>query len=133
MKNNLKNIFHYVIGNLRYKIYYSNNRNLIRQHILEQIEFRIKVMNQECYNKGYCIKCGCHTTALQMCSKSCEGNCYPKMMGKKLWNRFFMTGYPVEGWTHQLEIITGIEGNLLEIELLMFRNKIKFFRNDELD
>ena len=90
-------------------------------------------MNQECYNKGYCVKCGCHTTALQMCSKSCEGNCYPKMMGRKLWNRFFMTGYPVDGWTHQLEIITGIEGNLLEIELLMFRNKIKFFRNDELD
>lgn len=90
-------------------------------------------MNQECYAKGFCIKCGCHTTALQMCNKSCEGNCYPKMMSKKLWNSFFMTGYPVEGWTHQSEIITGIEGNLLEIELLMFKNKVKFFRNDELD
>jgi hypothetical protein len=29
--------------------------------------------------------CGCMTTALQMCNKPCEGDCYPSMMSKKQW------------------------------------------------
>ena len=122
-----------MVGNLRYRFFYSDLKFLIRPHIAEQIEFRIRVMNEECYNKGYCVKCGCHTTALQMCSKSCEGDCYPAMMDKKTWNRFYMTGYPVKGWTHQMEIAKCKTGEFLEIELLLYQNKIKFFRNDELD
>lgn len=58
----------------------------MRNHIREQIEYRIKVMNPECRNSGSCIKCGCMTTALQMCNKSCEGLCYPPMMNKYYWN-----------------------------------------------
>ncbi len=82
----LKDVWHYIVGNYRYILYYSNLKFLIRKHILEQIEFRINNMNKECYDSGECIKCGCSTTALQMCNKSCEGKCYPKMLSKKMWN-----------------------------------------------
>lgn len=42
-------------------------------------------MNILCYERGECIECGCQTTALQMANKTCEGNCYPPMMSKKVW------------------------------------------------
>ena len=45
-------------------------------------------MNEECYNNGECIKCGCATTALQMCNKMCKGMCYPRMMNKWQWDYF---------------------------------------------
>lgn len=88
MKNkiNLKNIISYIQGNIRYHIYYSNYKFLLRNHIKEQIEYRINSMNRICYDQGSCIKCGCVTTALQMANKECEGNCYPKMFSKKTWN-----------------------------------------------
>lgn len=44
-------------------------------------------MSQECYTSGSCVKCGCMTTALQMCNKPCEGFCYPPIVGKQMWNR----------------------------------------------
>ncbi len=75
-------------GNIRYKIYYSPLRCFIRKHVLQQINFRIKVMKKECYASGSCVECGCKTTALQMCSKACEGGCYPPMMNKKDWGEF---------------------------------------------
>lgn len=87
-KINLKNIIAYTQGNLRYKLYYSWFKCLIPKHVLEQIDVRIRSMNQECYNMGSCIKCGCQTTHLQMANKSCEGNCYPVMLSKKQWGYF---------------------------------------------
>ena len=58
----------------------------MRTHIFEQIQWRITVMNLDCYMQGSCIKCGCETTALQMANKACAGNCYPVMMDKGQWN-----------------------------------------------
>ena len=85
----LKDVWYYIQGNIRYKLYYSEKYSkFIRKHIKHQIDVRIKNMNHECYNKGECIKCGCATTALQMASKSCAGACYPKMMNKKTWLAF---------------------------------------------
>ena len=78
-------IWYYIQGNFRYKIFASK---LMREHIEEQIEFRIANMNKECYNNGECVICGCATTALQMCNKSCDGLCYPRMMSKKEWLAF---------------------------------------------
>ncbi len=83
--NNPKDAWYYIQGNIRYKLWYSKYSWLIRKHIREQIDMRIKSMNRECYNSGSCIKCGCKTTHLQMCNKACEGNCYPGMMNKKDW------------------------------------------------
>jgi hypothetical protein len=85
-KINLKNIYYYIQGNLRYRMYYSKYyKFLIRSHIKEQIEVRINSMNKSCYRLGSCIKCGCTTTQLQMCNKPCEGLCYPKMLSRFYW------------------------------------------------
>ena len=106
-KPTLKNIIAYIQGNLRYKLFYSNFAFLIRPHIREQIEARIRSMDQECYNAGECKMCGCQTTALQMANKACDKPCYPSMMSKKQWNFFkdlSKKGYPV-----------AIEGNNLSV------------------
>lgn len=89
----LSNIKHFIVGNFRYYLYYSRFKNLIPRHIREQIECRINSMNKECYNSGSCVKCGCATTALQMCDKACEGHCYPIMLSKSYWNRIPNRGY----------------------------------------
>lgn len=81
----IKNIFAFIQGNLRYKLYYSHFKFLIRTHIRQQIKLRIKVMDRDCYINGSCKICGCKTTALQMANKSCAGNCYPVMMNKQEW------------------------------------------------
>ena len=80
-----KNVVAFIQGNIRYKLYYSRFRFLIPTHILQQIRWRIKVMDRDCYQNGSCKLCGCKTTALQMADKTCEGKCYPVMMSKKEW------------------------------------------------
>jgi len=57
-------------------------------NIRRQIEFRIEIMDSECYNNGSCVKCGCKTTALQMASKSCDKPCYPPFMKEELFDEF---------------------------------------------
>ena len=86
---NPKDVWYYFQGNIRYTIYYSKLKNIfIRKYIVEQIEYRVRVMDQSCYEMGVCKMCGCTTIALQMCNKKCEGNCYPIMMNKKKWNKY---------------------------------------------
>ena len=60
----------------------------MRNHIREQIEYRINSMNRQCFEQGSCIKCGCQTTHLQMADKACAGDCYPEMFKKHLWKHF---------------------------------------------
>lgn len=86
MKINLNNIVSYIVGNLRYKLYYSRLKCLLRTHIVEQIDVRINSMDRQCYNQGQCKICGCKTTALQMANKACEKPCYPKMLDKVTWS-----------------------------------------------
>lgn len=86
---NLKNIKAYLQGKIRYKLHYSFFKFLIPLHIREQIEFRIDHMKPECYWGGQCQLCGCETTALQMANKSCDEPCYPPMMNRYRWKRFF--------------------------------------------
>ena len=88
-KINLKNIKSYIVGNYRYKLYYSSYFYiLIKKYIREQIEMRIECMDEECFLNGSCKLCGCETTALQMANKACDKPCYPAMMDKKSWERF---------------------------------------------
>lgn len=85
-KRKLIDIWHYLLGNYRYKLYYSKYfKWLIRVHIRGQIKYRIVWMDQDCYEQGSCKKCGCETTALQMCNKSCDKPCYPPMMNEHKW------------------------------------------------
>ena len=82
----LKNIYAYIQGNIRYKLYYNRNLSwLIPLYIKEQIDCRIKSMDRECYFKGMCKLCGCQTTALQMANKACDKPCYPAMLSKQSW------------------------------------------------
>jgi hypothetical protein len=88
-KRTLNDVLAYIIGKYRYKLFYNVKLQfLMRNHIFEQIQWRISVMNLDCYLEGSCIKCGCDTTALQMANKACGGKCYPKMMSKKEWKTF---------------------------------------------
>lgn len=84
----LNNILYYIQGWFRYHIYYSKNFGfLLRKHIREQIDYRVAVMNRECYTSGSCVKCGCKTIALQMANKPCDGDCYISMQSKRMWNK----------------------------------------------
>ena len=84
-----RNWWEWLVGNWRYLCYYREwLRWLLRRHIREQIEWRIEVMDQECYSRGSCKMCGCSTTALQMANKACPKPCYPKMMGKAEWEDY---------------------------------------------
>jgi hypothetical protein len=87
-KINLLNIMSYLVGNFRYACYDNSWSLLIRQHILEQIKWRIDIMDKECYKQGSCIMCGCSTTALQMANKACDKPCYPTMMSAGKWRNF---------------------------------------------
>lgn len=83
----------YILGNLRYKLFYSKYfKFLISKKLKLQYEFRLAVMNEECYQAGSCVKCGCTTTALQMASFNCDGDCYPPFMSKKNWRTFINGG-----------------------------------------
>jgi len=95
----LSDVWHFFVGWYRYRIYYLQGipsirwvekivHSLMRTYIREQIEYRISVMDKQCYDEGQCKICGCTTTALQMANKSCDKPCYPTMMSKKDWSRF---------------------------------------------
>jgi hypothetical protein len=102
------NVLAYLQGNIRYKLWYSPYKKLIRKHIREQIELRIRFMKAECYNNGVCVKCGCVTTALQMANKECAGRCYPEMMNKSEWidfSRFNQTYQIVLGFRDSKGIV----------------------------
>lgn len=90
-KINPTNIIAYLQGHWRNWFYdnrYLDLSWLIRTHIKEQIDYRIKIMDPLCYNTGSCRICGCETPALQMANKACDKPCYPKMMGRKDWEDF---------------------------------------------
>lgn len=96
----LIDVWHYWLGNYRYKFWYGGKwskksqlianirKSVIRKHIKEQIEYRIKWMDRECYDNGSCKICGCETTALQMSNKPCDKPCYPAMMNKGQWKKY---------------------------------------------
>jgi hypothetical protein len=89
MKKKISNAWEYLVGNFRYFAYNKPRLKwLIRNHIQEQFKLRLKVMKKECYTNGSCGSCGCVTPKLQFAYKSCEGNCYPKLMNRYHWFMF---------------------------------------------
>lgn len=84
----MKKIRDYIVGNIRYHIYYYQNgrfRFLIRSHIIEQFEMRLDLMDNTCFNMGECRICGCKTTALQFANRGCDEPCYPPMLDRADW------------------------------------------------
>ncbi len=89
----LSDVWYYVQGHTREKIYYSKYKwvkLLMRKHIKEQFEWRLKQMDKECYNNGQCKICGCDIPALTFANKSCHKPCYPKMKNRFDWEWFKM-------------------------------------------
>lgn len=82
---NLKNIKAYIQGKVRYALYYSWFSFLIPKHIREQIDWRVEIMDKECFDNGSCKICGCETIALQMANKQCPKPCYPEMASRSAW------------------------------------------------
>lgn len=81
-------------GNFRkFLLSYSITKKLVPLHIREQIEWRIKKMDQKCLSNGACLLCGCSTPGLQMANDMCDKPCYPDMMDKLNWEEFKMNKY----------------------------------------
>jgi hypothetical protein len=87
-KITFKNIVAYIQGKVRYRLYYSLFKKLIPRHVLEQIDWRVGIMDPKCYDSGSCVLCGCETIALQMANKACDKPCYPPMLDKRTWIKF---------------------------------------------
>lgn len=115
MKISFTNIMAYIQGNIRYKLYYSRFRFLIRLHIREQIDLRIRFMDKECYENGSCKLCGCSTTALQMADKQCDKPCYPPMMNKEDWIGFKKGSYCIYDRDYVWSYNPGIYNELIAL------------------
>ena len=89
----IKKAWHYLIGNIRYKLQEEGWASLIRKHIREQIKWRTGQVSQECWEAGECQKCGCDIPQLLYANKSCGGKCYPPMMNKKDWSNYGKDNY----------------------------------------
>lgn len=81
--------WYFIQGHTREILFYSKFKFLIRRHIKEQIEFRFKVMDKECFAQGSCKICGCSIPALTMSNKECDKPCYPPMLSKKKWKKLY--------------------------------------------
>lgn len=118
----VKDVYYYLQGNVRYYLYYSKLNFLLRSHIKEQINYRIKSMDPKCYDDGTCVLCGCKTTALQMCNKSCDKPCYPYILSSKKWKHFMKRrGY----------IVTNDKGIIKKLKSRKDSGLIWFLVNDK--
>ena len=123
-------VWHYFLGHYRYWLWYGGywskkyeicsiiRKSMIRRHIKEQIEHRIRLMNPACYNSGSCVKCGCEVLHLQMCNKGCEGYCYPSMLNKERWKKYISGGTLSQSngtWIF-IETLTTKDGKTVHIE-----------------
>jgi hypothetical protein len=82
----LDDVVAYITGNIRYHLFYNKHLMfLMREHIRQQIEYRIDSIDRECFNSAQCKLCGCDIPGLQMANKACDKPCYPKMLSKKQW------------------------------------------------
>jgi len=79
--------WYFIQGHCRQTLYYSYPA-LLRKHIKEQIEWRMLVVDKECWNSGQCKICGCSQPALLMCDKPCDKPCYFPMLNKGEWKFF---------------------------------------------
>lgn len=88
----ISNIYYFLQGYGRYILVKCFGFSILRCHIVEQIVSRVMSSRGDCVDSGRCILCGCHTPALFYANKACDGECYPKMMGRGEWEEFVKMG-----------------------------------------
>jgi len=84
----VSDVWYFFQGHIREYFYYSKCKFLMRKHIQEQFEWRLKQIDKVCYSTGQCKICECSIPALTFADKQCEGKCYYPMMKKKQWNDY---------------------------------------------
>ena len=88
----ISDVFWFFQGNMRYFLVKCFGLGVLRRHIREQVVARVMSAHVECVRSGRCRMCGCHTPALFYAGKSCDGDCYPRMMGSADWELFKVLG-----------------------------------------
>ena len=83
-----KNVLAFIQGYYRYYAYLYFKNKLVRKHIIEQFEVRMRSADLDCIVNRECKVCGCKTPALFWANKACDKPCYPPMMNKDKWYRF---------------------------------------------
>jgi hypothetical protein len=81
----LSNIKGYIQGNLRK--FLEDYPGVIGDHVYEQVQWRLGIMNEECLIKKEC-PCECTCPQKQYEDRACEKNCYPDMMEEEDWELF---------------------------------------------
>jgi hypothetical protein len=80
MKITLKNIKHYIEGNLKML---GDKMYLLPEHEKEQVVYRAMICKDECVKLGYCVYCGCDV------KDSCNGGeRFPDLVNKDNWEKF---------------------------------------------
>lgn len=84
-----KNVKAFIQGYYRYYMYTWFKTKLLREHIVSQYKTRLNSVDKKCLNDGQCKLCGCAVPQLLWADKACDKPCYPPMMNKTDWNKFF--------------------------------------------
>jgi hypothetical protein len=83
MKITLKNIKHYIEGNLKML---GDKIHLLPEHEKEQVAYRAMICKDECVRLGYCAYCGCDIPGKLYVKESCNGGeRFPDLMNKDDW------------------------------------------------
>ena len=83
MKITLKNIKHYIEGNLKML---GDKIHLLPEHEKEQVAYRAMICKDECVRLGYCAYCGCDIPGKLYVTESCNGGeRFPDLMNKDDW------------------------------------------------
>lgn len=98
-RNIIRNSFWFFQGYGRYYLVKLFGWDVLRGHIAEQIISRVMSADKKCKGDGKCKICGCHTPMLFYAGKACDKPCYPKMMGRREWERFVNDGGD-EDWNY---------------------------------
>jgi hypothetical protein len=86
MKITLKNIRHYIEGNVKMlgdKLY------LLPEYEKEQVAYRAMICKDECVKLGYCVYCGCDIPGKLYVKDSCNGGeRFPDIMNRADWEKY---------------------------------------------
>lgn len=86
MKITLKNIKHYIEGNIKML---GDKMHLLPEHEKEQVAYRAMICKDECVRLEYCVYCGCDIPGKLYVKESCNGGeRFPDLMNRDSWEKY---------------------------------------------
>ena len=86
MRITLKNIKHYIEGNIKML---GDKMRLLPEHEKEQVAYRAMICKDECVRLEYCVYCGCDIPGKLYVKESCNGGeRFPDLMNKDNWEKY---------------------------------------------